>query len=78
MARTSLREGIEGQGAQGGGAGRSGSSGNARLCGRLLEEKVSAIIERKRRLMDGVVQHDDPALAKIFTRAELLELLQGV
>jgi superfamily II DNA or RNA helicase len=43
-----------------------------------LEEKVSAIIERKRRLMDSVVQHDDPALAKIFTRAELLELLQGV
>jgi superfamily II DNA or RNA helicase len=43
-----------------------------------LEEKVSAIIERKRRLMDGVVQADDPALAKTFTRAELLELLQGV
>jgi SNF2 family DNA or RNA helicase len=43
-----------------------------------LEEKVSAIIERKRRLMDSVVQHDDPGLAKIFTRAELLELLQGV
>ena len=43
-----------------------------------LEEKISAIIERKRRLMDSVVHHDDPALAKIFTRAELLELLQGV
>jgi superfamily II DNA or RNA helicase len=43
-----------------------------------LEEKISAIIERKRRLMNSVVQHHDPALAKIFTRAELLDLLQGV
>jgi SNF2 family DNA or RNA helicase len=43
-----------------------------------LEEKISAIIERKRRLLDSVVQHDDPSLAKIFTRAELLELLAGI
>ncbi|HVT15265.1 MAG TPA: DEAD/DEAH box helicase [Thermoanaerobaculia bacterium] len=42
-----------------------------------LEEKISSIIERKRRLMDSVVAHDDPSLAKIFTRSELLELLSG-
>jgi hypothetical protein len=42
-----------------------------------LEEKISSIIERKRRLMDSVVAHDDPSLAKIFTRSELLELLRG-
>ena len=33
-------------------------------------------IERKRRLMDSVVQEDDPRLAKIFTRDELLEMLR--
>ncbi|MFL6201453.1 MAG: helicase-related protein [Thermoanaerobaculia bacterium] len=40
-----------------------------------LEEKISALIERKRRLMDSVVKEDDPHLAKIFTRDELLEML---
>ena len=43
-----------------------------------LEEKISAIIDRKRRMMDSVVQEDDPKLAKIFSREELLEMLQGV
>ncbi|MES1243369.1 MAG: DEAD/DEAH box helicase [Acidobacteriota bacterium] len=42
-----------------------------------LEEKISALIERKRRLMDSVIQEDDPRLAKIFTRDELLEMLRG-
>lgn len=42
-----------------------------------LEEKISALIERKRRLMDSVIQEDDPHLAKIFTRDELLEMLRG-
>ena len=41
-----------------------------------LEEKISAIIERKRRLMDSVVQADDPRLNKVFTREELIELLR--
>lgn len=41
-----------------------------------LEEKISAIIERKRRIMDSVVQADDPHLNKVFTRAELIELLR--
>lgn len=41
-----------------------------------LEEKISALIERKRRLMDSVVQEDDPRLAKIFSRDELLEMLR--
>ncbi|HEX3128164.1 MAG TPA: DEAD/DEAH box helicase [Thermoanaerobaculia bacterium] len=42
-----------------------------------LEEKISALIDRKRRLMDSVIQEDDPRLAKIFTRDELLEMLRG-
>ncbi len=41
-----------------------------------LEERIAAIIDRKRRLMSSVVQADDPKLAKIFTREELIELLQ--
>ena len=43
-----------------------------------LEEKISAIVARKRSLMDSVVQADDPHLNKIFTRQELLELLRPV
>lgn len=42
-----------------------------------LEEKISAIIDRKRRMMEGVVAEDDPHLAKIFSREELLEMLRG-
>jgi SNF2 family DNA or RNA helicase len=42
-----------------------------------LEEKISALIDRKRRLMDSVIQEDDPTLSKIFTRDELLEMLRG-
>ncbi len=41
-----------------------------------LEEKISAIVDRKRRLMDSVVQADDPQLSKVFTREELIELLR--
>jgi superfamily II DNA or RNA helicase len=41
-----------------------------------LEEKISAIIDRKRRLVDSVVQADDPHLDKIFTREELIDLLR--
>ena len=43
-----------------------------------LEEKISAIIDRKRRLMNSVLQADDPGLRKIFSREELIELLQPV
>lgn len=43
-----------------------------------LEEKIHAIIERKRRLADSVIQEDDPRLSKLFTREELLELLRPV
>lgn len=43
-----------------------------------LEEKISAIIDRKRQLMENVIHEDDPKLAKIFTREELLELLRPV
>ena len=43
-----------------------------------LEEKIAAIIEKKRRLMNSVVQVDSPQLNKIFTREELIELLSPV
>ena len=41
-----------------------------------LEEKIAAIIEKKRRLMDSVVKEDDPGLLKSFTRDELIELME--
>jgi len=43
-----------------------------------LEEKISAIIDRKRRLMESVVQADDPRLSKVFSREELIDLLEPV
>ncbi|MCP3962241.1 MAG: DEAD/DEAH box helicase [bacterium] len=43
-----------------------------------LEEKIDAIIARKRELMESVVQEDDPTLAKIFSRDELLGLLRQI
>jgi len=41
-----------------------------------LEEKIAAIIERKRQTLAEIIPGDDPALAKLFTRNELLELLR--
>ncbi|MBN2241573.1 MAG: DEAD/DEAH box helicase, partial [Acidobacteria bacterium] len=41
-----------------------------------LEEKIAAIIEKKRRLLDAVVPVDNPELSKIFTREELIDLLK--
>jgi len=40
-----------------------------------LEEKIAAIIAKKRQLMTSVITADDPKLSKIFTREELLDLL---
>jgi len=40
-----------------------------------LEEKISAIIEKKRNLMDSIVLEDDPNLLKTFSRHELIEML---
>ena len=40
-----------------------------------LEEKISAIIQKKRNLMDSVIREDDPNLLKTFSREELLEML---
>ena len=40
-----------------------------------LEEKISAIIEKKKNLMNGVVKEDDPGLLKTFSRRQLIELL---
>jgi SNF2 family DNA or RNA helicase len=43
-----------------------------------LEERIDAIIERKRRLLAETVTVDDPQLPKVFSREELLELLRGL
>jgi SNF2 family DNA or RNA helicase len=40
-----------------------------------LEEKIAALIAKKRRLLDSVVKEDDPGLLKSFTREELIELM---
>jgi SNF2 family DNA or RNA helicase len=40
-----------------------------------LEEKISAIISRKKDLMDSVIKEDDPGLLKSFSRDELIELI---
>ncbi len=40
-----------------------------------LEEKISALIEKRKNLMDQIVREDDPSLLKTFSREELLELL---
>lgn len=41
-----------------------------------LEEKIAAIIEKKRQVMASVVQEDSPELAKVFSRDELLDMLR--
>ena len=41
-----------------------------------LEEKIAALIAKKRRLLNSVVKEDDPGLLKSFTREELIELLE--
>jgi SNF2 family DNA or RNA helicase len=40
-----------------------------------LEEKIAALIDKKRQLLDSVVKEDDPGLLKSFTREELIELM---
>jgi superfamily II DNA or RNA helicase len=40
-----------------------------------LEEKIAAIIERKRALLRDVVTEDDPGMLKVFTREELVAML---
>ncbi|MFC1535165.1 DEAD/DEAH box helicase, partial [Thermodesulfobacteriota bacterium] len=41
-----------------------------------LEEKISAIIIKKKNLMDSIVKEDDPGLLKSFSREELIELIE--
>ncbi|MBN1850035.1 MAG: DEAD/DEAH box helicase [Deltaproteobacteria bacterium] len=41
-----------------------------------LEEKISAIIKKKRNLMDSIVKEDDPGVLKTFSRDELIDLLR--
>jgi hypothetical protein len=44
-----------------------------------LEEKISAIIDRKKhRFMESVIQTDDPRISKIFSREERIDLLEPV
>jgi len=40
-----------------------------------LEEKISAIIDKKKRLMNDVVTEDDPQALKSFSREDLMNLL---
>jgi SNF2 family DNA or RNA helicase len=40
-----------------------------------LEEKIAALIDRKRQLLNSVVKEDDPGLLKSFTREDLIELM---
>ncbi|MCF8081345.1 MAG: DEAD/DEAH box helicase [Desulfobacterales bacterium] len=40
-----------------------------------LEEKIAAIIDKKRNLMDSIVKEDDPSLLKTFSKDDLIELL---
>ncbi|MGB9498214.1 MAG: DEAD/DEAH box helicase [Dissulfuribacterales bacterium] len=40
-----------------------------------LEEKISAIIDRKRKLMADVIQDDAPGTLKTFSRQDLIDLL---
>lgn len=40
-----------------------------------LEEKISAIIEKKRNLMDSIIKEDNPNLLKTFSREDLIEML---
>ncbi|HJX59669.1 MAG TPA: DEAD/DEAH box helicase, partial [Thermodesulfobacteriota bacterium] len=42
-----------------------------------LEEKISAIIEKKRNLMDSIVREDDPGLLKTFSREEFIQILSA-
>ena len=39
------------------------------------EEKISAIIEKKRKLMADMVREDDPGLMKSFSREDLLQFI---
>ena len=43
-----------------------------------LEERIDAIIERKRRLMKSTVPEDDPGVLKAFSREDLIEFLGQV
>jgi SNF2 family DNA or RNA helicase len=40
-----------------------------------LEEKISALIDRKRRLIDSVIKEDDPRILKSFSREDLIDLI---
>ena len=41
-----------------------------------LEEKISAIIAGKKKLMSDIIAEDDPGLLKSFSREELIDLIR--
>lgn len=40
-----------------------------------LEEKISALIAKKKALMNDIIAEDDPGLLKTFTPQDLIDLL---
>lgn len=42
-----------------------------------LEEKISALIAKKKNLMESVIKEDDPAILKTFSRKDLIDLLSS-
>ena len=42
-----------------------------------LEEKIAALIDKKRSLAQSIVSEDDPGLLKTFTREELMDILSS-
>ncbi|MEW6375179.1 MAG: DEAD/DEAH box helicase, partial [Thermodesulfobacteriota bacterium] len=42
-----------------------------------LEEKIAAIIEKKRNLTDNIVGEDDPGFLKTFSKEDLIEMLSA-
>jgi len=42
-----------------------------------LEEKIAALIDKKRSLAQSIISEDDPGLLKTFTRQELMDILSA-
>ena len=40
-----------------------------------LEEKIAAVIDRKKHLMESVIEEDDPGILKSLDKEELIQLL---
>ena len=42
-----------------------------------LEEKISALIDKKRKLMENIIQEDDPDVLKTISRQDLMDLISA-